>query len=157
VPGAGRRAGDDLPASPAARAAADEAAACAEQGAVGVRERRDQLTHPAYAKPELLAERPNQLWSWDISKLKGPATWTWFYLYVILDVFSRYVVGWTVQYRETGPIAEALIAQSCEQQQITREQLTVHADRGGPMRSKPVAFLLSDLGVGSQCTSWVSR
>jgi putative transposase len=113
----------------------------------GVRERRDQLTHPAYAKPELLAERPNQLWSWDISKLKGPATWTWFYLYVILDVFSRYVVGWTVQYRETGPIAEALIAQSCEQQQITREQLTVHADRGGPMHSKPVAFLLSDLGV----------
>jgi putative transposase len=113
----------------------------------GVRERRDQLTHPAYVKPELLAQWPNELWSWDISKLKGPATWTWFYLYVILDVFSRYVVGWTVQYRETGPIAEALIAQSIEQQQITREQLTIHADRGGPMRSKPVAFLLADLGV----------
>jgi putative transposase len=113
----------------------------------GVRERRDQLTHPAYAKPELLAERPNELWSWDISKLKGPAKWTWFYLYVILDVFSRYAVGWTVQYRETAVIAEALIAQSVEQQQITREQLTIHADRGGPMRSKPVAFLLADLGV----------
>jgi putative transposase len=123
----------------------------------GVRERRDQLTHPAYAKPELLAERPNEVWSWDISKLKGPAKWTWFYLYVILDVFSRYVVGWTVQYRETGPIAEALIAQAVDQQQITREQLTIHADRGIPMRSKPVAFLLADLGVGSHCTSWVSR
>ena len=112
-----------------------------------VRERRDQLTHPAYAKPELLAERPNELWSWDISKLLGPAKWTYFYLYAILDVFSRYVVGWTVQHRETGPVAEALIAQAVEQQQITREQLTIHADRGGPMRSKPVAFLLADLGV----------
>ena len=113
----------------------------------GVRERRDQLTHPAYAKPELLAERPNELWSWDISKLLGTAKWTYFYLYAILDVFSRYVVGWTVQHRETGPVAEALIAQAVEQQQITREQLTIHADRGGPMRSKPVAFLLADLGV----------
>jgi putative transposase len=113
----------------------------------GVRERRDQLTHPAYVKPELLAERPNELWSWDISKLKGPAKWSWFYLYVILDVFSRYVVGWTVQYREAGPVAEALIAQSIEQQQIEPGALTVHADRGGPMRSKPVAFLLADLGV----------
>jgi putative transposase len=113
----------------------------------GVRERRDQLTHPAYTRPELLAERPNELWSWDITKLKGPAKWTAFYLYVILDVFSRYAVGWTVQYRETGPIATALIAQSVEQQQITREQLTVHADRGIPMRSKPVAFLMADLGV----------
>jgi putative transposase len=113
----------------------------------GVRERRDQLTHPPYAKPELLAERPNELWSWDISKLLGPAKWTYFYLYAILDVFSRYVVGWTVQHRETGPLAEALIAQSVEQQQIAREQLTIHADRGGPMRSKPIAFLLADLGV----------
>ena len=113
----------------------------------GVRERRDQLTHPGYARPELLAERPNELWSWDITKLKGPAKWTAFYLYVILDVFSRYVVGWTVQYRETGQLATALIAQSVEQQQITRERLTVHADRGIPMRSKPVAFLMADLGV----------
>jgi putative transposase len=113
----------------------------------GVWERRDQLTHPAYVKPELLAERPNELWSWDVSKLLGPAKWTYFYLYVILDVFSRYVVGWTVQHRETGPIAEALIAQSLAQQRIKPGTLTVHADRGGPMRSKPVAFLLADLGV----------
>jgi len=113
----------------------------------GVRERRDQLTHPAYVKPELLAERPNELWSWDISKLKGPAKWTWFYLYVILDVFSRYAVGWTVQYRETAQVATALIEQATEQQRVGRDVLTVHADRGGPMRSKPVAFLLADLGV----------
>jgi len=113
----------------------------------GVRERRDQLTRPAYAKPELLAERPNELWSWDISKLKGPAKWTYFYLYVILDVFSRYAVGWTVQHRETAQLAKALIEQTTEQQQIGRDVLTVHADRGGPMRGKPVAFLLADLGI----------
>jgi putative transposase len=113
----------------------------------GVRERRDQLTHPAYAKPELLAERPNELWSWDISKLKGPAKWTYFYLYVILDVFSRYVVAWTVQHRENGQLAKALIEQASEQQKIGREVLTLHADRGGPMRGKPVAFLLADLGI----------
>jgi len=112
-----------------------------------VRERRDQLTHPPYAKPELLAERPNEVWSWDISKLKGPAKWRWFYLYVILDVFSRYAVGWTVQYRETAELAKALIGQACEQQQIEPGTLTVHADRGGPMRGKPVEFLLADLGV----------
>lgn len=113
----------------------------------GVRERRDQLTHPAYAKPELLAERPNELWSWDISKLKGAAKWTWFYLYAILDVFSRYVVGWTVQYRENAQVAKALIEQATGQQQIKPRVLTLHADRGGPMRGKPVAFLLADLGV----------
>ena len=113
----------------------------------GVRDRRNQLTHPAYAKPELLAERPNELWSWDVSKLKGPAKWTYFYLYVILDVFSRYVVGWTVQHRETAQLARALIEQATEQQQITSKILTLHADRGGPMRSKPVAFLLADLGI----------
>jgi putative transposase len=112
-----------------------------------VRERRDQLAHPAYAKPELLAERPNEVWSWDISKLKGPQKWTCFYLYAILDVFSRYVVAWTVQYREDSQIAKALIAQACEQQHITVQQLTVHADRGSAMTSKPVAFLLADLGV----------
>jgi putative transposase len=122
----------------------------------GVRERRNQLTHPPYAKPELLAQRPNELWSWDISKLKGPAKWTWFYLYVILDVFSRYIVAWTVAYRETAQLAGALIEQAAEQQQITPKILTLHADRGGPMRSKPVAFLLADLGVGSHCTSWVT-
>jgi len=112
-----------------------------------VRERRDQLTHPAYARPELLAERPNEVWSWDISKLKGPATWTSFHLYVILDVFSRYCVGWTVQRRENAELAKALIGQAAEQQQIEPGQLTVHADRGSAMRSKPVAFLLADLGV----------
>jgi putative transposase len=112
-----------------------------------VRERRDQLTHPPYARPELLAERPNEVWSWDISKLKGPAKWTCFYLYVILDVFSRYAVGWTLRHRETAEIAKALIAQATEQQQIRPGMLTVHADRGGPMRSKPVAFLLADLGI----------
>jgi putative transposase len=113
----------------------------------GVRERRDQLTHPAYMRPELLAERPNELWSWDISKLLGPAKWTYFYLYVILDVFSRYVVGWTVQYREDGQLAKALIEQASEQQQIEPGTLTIHADRGSPMRGKPVAFLLADLGI----------
>jgi putative transposase len=112
-----------------------------------VRERRDQLAHPAYARPELLAERPNEVWSWDISKLKGPAKWTCFYLYVILDVFSRYAVGWTVQHRESAQIGKALIAQAAEQQRIEPGTLTVHADRGSAMRSKPVAFLLADLGV----------
>ena len=113
----------------------------------GVRERRAQLTHPPYAKPELLAERPNELWSWDVSKLKGPAKWTWFYLYVILDVFSRYVVAWTVQYREHAQLATALIEQATEQQQITPQVLTLHADRGAPQRAKPVAFLLAELGI----------
>jgi putative transposase len=112
-----------------------------------LRERRDQLTHPAYAKPELLAQRPNELYSWDITKLLGPATWTYFYLYVILDVYSRYAVAWTVQQRESSQVAKDLIAQACEQQQIKPDQLTVHADRGSSMRSKPVAFLLADLGV----------
>jgi putative transposase len=112
-----------------------------------VRERRDQLAHPAYQRPELLAERPNEVWSWDISKLKGPAKWTYYYLYAVLDVFSRYAVGWSVQQRESGPVAEALIAQAIEQQQVGRDQLTVHADRGSSMTSKPVAMLLADLGV----------
>lgn len=111
------------------------------------RERRDQLTHPAYAKPELLAKEPNEVWSWDITKLLGPAKWTYLYLYVILDVFSRYVVGWTVQHRESAQIARALLAQAAEQQQILPGSLTVHADRGSSMTSKPVAFLLADLGI----------
>jgi putative transposase len=112
-----------------------------------VRERRDQLRHPTYSKPELLAEQPNQLWSWDITKLLGPAKWTYFYLYVILDVFSRYVVGWTVQYRKSARVAEQLIAQAVAQHRIAPGRLTVHADRGSAMTSKPVAFLLADLGV----------
>ncbi len=112
-----------------------------------VRERRDQLRHPAYAKPELLAERPNEVWSWDITKLLGPAKWTYSYLYVILDVFSRYAVGWSVQQRESASVAEALIAQAACQQQIEPGTLTVHADRGSSMTSKPVALLLAELGV----------
>jgi putative transposase len=112
-----------------------------------VRERRDQRSHPVYTRPELLAERPNEVYSWDITKLLGPAKWTYYYLYVILDVFSRYAVGWTVQHRESGPIATELIAQVIEQQQIQPGTLTVHADRGSSMTSKPVAFLLADLGI----------
>jgi len=112
-----------------------------------LRERRDQLTHPAYARPELLATRPNEVWSWDISKLKGPVTWTYYYLYVVLDVFSRYVVAWTLQTRESGEIAKELIGQAIAQQQVEAGTLTVHADRGSSMTSKPLAFLLADLGV----------
>ena len=111
------------------------------------RERRDQLTHPPYQKPELLATAPNQLWSWDITKLLGPAKWTYFYLYVILDVFSRYVTGWMVAMRESAELAKRLIEESCRKQRIQPGQLTLHADRGTSMSSKPVAFLLADLGV----------
>jgi transposase InsO family protein len=117
----------------------------AEEGQV--RERRDQLRHPAYAKPELLAVRPNEVWSWDITKLKGPVKWTFYYLYVILDIFSRYVVGWMVATRESGRLAERLIDDTCSKQGIEPGMLTLHADRGSSMKSKPVAFLLSDLGV----------
>lgn len=112
-----------------------------------LRERRRQLTHPRYARPELLATGSNQLWSWDITRLKGPVKWTYFYLYVILDVFSRYVVGWMVAHRESAALAQRLIAQSVEKQGIEPQQLTVHADRGTSMTSKTVALLLSDLGV----------
>jgi putative transposase len=112
-----------------------------------VRERRDQLRHPKYAAPELLATKPNELWSWDITKLLGPAKWTYFYLYVILDVFSRYVVGWMVAPRESGALAEKLIRETCMRQGILPGQLTVHADRGTSMKSKPVALLLADMGI----------
>jgi putative transposase len=112
-----------------------------------VRERRDQLRHPKYAAPELLATRPNQLWSWDITKLLGPAKWTYFYLYVVLDVFSRYVVGWLVADAESSALAKRLIAEACERQGIVPGQLTVHADRGSSMKSKPVAMLYADLGI----------
>jgi putative transposase len=112
-----------------------------------VRERRDQLRHPHYAAPELLATQPNQLWSWDITKLLGPATWTYFYLYVILDVFSRYVVGWMIAHRESAALAEQLIRATCARQGIAPGALTLHADRGSSMTSKPVALLLADLGV----------
>ena len=111
------------------------------------RERRDQLVRPAYHRPDLLATAPNQLWSWDITKLLGPAKWTYFYLYVILDVFSRYVTGWMVAHRESAELAKRLIQESCAKQNIQPGQLTLHADRGASMSSKPVAFLLADLGV----------
>jgi putative transposase len=112
-----------------------------------VRERRAQRRHPRYAAPELLATRPNQLWSWDITKLKGPTTWSYYYLYVIIDVFSRYVVGWMVAPQESAELAEKLIAETCERQGIVSDQLTIHADRGSSMRSKLVAQLLADLGI----------
>jgi len=112
-----------------------------------VRERRDQLRHPNYQKPELLANAPNQVWSWDITKLKGPAKWTYYYLYVVLDIFSRYVVGWMVAHQESAALAKKLLAHSCEKQAIPPGQLTIHADRGSSMTSKPVAFLLADLGI----------
>jgi putative transposase len=111
------------------------------------RERRRQATHPAKVKPELVAKAPNEVWSWDITKLLGPAKWTYFYLYVILDIYSRYVIGWMVATRETAALAEVLIRQTCAKQGIDRDQLTLHADRGSSMTSKPVAFLLADLGV----------
>ncbi len=112
-----------------------------------VRERRDQLRHPRYTAPELLATRPNEVWSWDITKLLGPSKWTYFYLYVILDIFSRYVVGWMVAYRESAVLAQRLIEQTIKRQDIEPGKLTLHADRGSSMSSKAVALLLADLGV----------
>lgn len=110
-------------------------------------ERRRQRVHPVYEKPELLATRAGQVWSWDITKLKGPVRWSVYHLYVILDIFSRYVVGWMVALRETAELAEQLIADTIAKQQITPGTLTLHADRGSSMRSKPVAALLIDLEV----------
>ncbi len=111
------------------------------------RERRAQLVHPVYSKPELLATAPNQVWSWDITKLLGPAKWTYYYLYVLLDIYSRYVTGWMVAHREQAALAERLMAETIAKQGIPSGQLTLHADRGASMTSKPVAFLLADLGV----------
>jgi putative transposase len=112
-----------------------------------VRERRDQLQHPHYVRPELVATAPNQVWSWDITKLKGPAKLIYFYLFVILDVFSRYVVGWMIAGAENAGLAERLIEETCLKQGIQPSQLTLHADRGSPMRSKTVAQLLAELGI----------
>ena len=112
-----------------------------------VRERRDQLRRPAYHKPELLATQPNQVWSWDITKLRGPVKWTYFYLYVILDVFSRYVAGWMIAPRESAELARQFIEEAIVKHQVPAGQLTIHADRGRVMKSKPVAFLMADLGV----------
>jgi putative transposase len=112
-----------------------------------VKERRDQLRHPDYKKPELLATGPNQVWSWDITKLLGPVKWSYYHLYVILDIFSRYVVGWMVAPCESATLAKQLIGETCSKQNIQKEQLTIHADRGSSMKSKPVAFLMADLGI----------
>lgn len=112
-----------------------------------VRERRRQATHPARVKPELIATSPNDVWSWDITKLRGPAKWTYYYLYVIIDIFSRYVVGWLIAERESAALAEKLLADTITKHNIDRDQLTLHADNGSSMASKPVAFLLADLGV----------
>jgi len=114
-----------------------------------MRERRDQARHPAYTKPELVATAPNRIWSWDITQLKGPVAYLYFSLYVILDLFSRYVVGWMVATQESARLAERLIAATCHKQGIAPHQLTIHADRGAPMRSKLVAELFADLGIAA--------
>lgn len=112
-----------------------------------VRERRNQLRHMNHPRPELLATKPNELWSWDITKLKGPAKWTYFYLYVVLDVFSRYVVGWMIAPEESATLAKKLLAETYDREGIDACQLTLHADRGSAMTSKSFALLLADLGV----------
>ena len=112
-----------------------------------VRERRKQRQHPNYKKPELLADGPNQLWSWDITKLKGPAKWTYYCLYVLLDVFSRHVVGWMLAPNESAELGQNLITSSIEKHDVEPTSLTIHSDRGSPMTAKSMAFLLADLGV----------
>jgi putative transposase len=112
-----------------------------------IHERRRQRSHPATVKPELVATAPNRGWSWDITKLLGPEKWTYYYLYVILDIFSRYAVGWMVASVESAELAKRLIAGTCSSQRVARDTLTIHADRGSSMASKPVAHLLADLGV----------
>ena len=112
-----------------------------------VKERRNQLQHPNYKKPELLAENPNQVWSWDITKLLGPQKWTYYYLYVIIDIYSRYIVGWMAANSENAVLAQKFIQYTCKKQNIQPGQLTIHADRGSSMTSKSVSFLLADLGV----------
>lgn len=112
-----------------------------------VKERRRQAVHPARVKPELVATKPNVCWSWDITKLHGPAKWSYFYLYVIIDIYSRYTVGWLIAERESAVLAEQLLADTIAKQNIDRDTLSIHADNGSSMASKPVAFLLADLGV----------
>jgi len=108
---------------------------------------RRQSAPRIYAKPELLATRPNELWSWDITKLKGPVKWTYYYLYKVLDVFSRYVVGWMVATRESADLAKDLIEEACRKQEIVPGTLTIHSDNGGPMKAFTFSQLLTDLGV----------
>jgi putative transposase len=111
------------------------------------RERRDQLRHPHYQKPELLATAPNQVWSWDITKLLGPQKWTYYHLYVILDIYSRYVVGWMLAHCESADLASRLIRETVHKQEVSEDQLTIHSDRGPSMNSHSVAQLLAALGV----------
>jgi putative transposase len=117
------------------------------EAAQEVKERRNQLRHPHHAKPELVATGPNEVWSWDITKLKGPVKWRYYYLYVIIDIFSRYVPGWMLARRECGALAKRLIQETCEKERIVSGQLSLHADRGSPMASKSLAQLLAELGV----------
>ena len=112
-----------------------------------VKERRNLRRHPQYKTPELLATAPKQVWSYDITKLKGPEKWTYYYLYVVMDIFSRHVVGWTVARHESSRLAKTLIRQSCRRQAVNTTRLTIHSDRGAPMTSKTVALLMSDLGI----------
>ena len=112
-----------------------------------VRERRRQATHPAHKKPELIATKANSVWSWDITKLHGPEKWTYYYLYVILDIYSRYAVGWMLARAERAELSKRLINATIVKQGVTKDQLTIHSDRGSPMIAKGVAHLLADLGV----------
>jgi putative transposase len=112
-----------------------------------VHERRRHATHPAHKKPELIATRPNEIWSWDISKLLGPAKWTYYYLFVVIDIFSRYVPGWMLARAENATLAKALIEETLAKHDVDTDQLTLHSDRGAPMTAKPFVFLLADLGV----------
>jgi len=114
-------------------------------GEVG--ERRDQATRPAHLKPELCATAPGQVWAWDITKLHGPQKWTYYYLYAVIDIYSRYIVGWMIADRESSELARTLLAETISKEGVDPSKLTVHADRGSSMTSKPVAFLLADLGV----------
>ncbi len=111
------------------------------------KERRNQLRHPEYKKPELLVTKPNEVWSWDITKLRGPFKWTYYYLYVILDIYSRYVVGWMLATRESSYLAKRLISETIQRQGVPGEELTIHSDRGPSMASLTVAQLLATLGV----------
>jgi len=112
-----------------------------------VAERRRQAHHPPTVTPELVASQPHAVWSWDITKLLGPTKWTYYHLYVVLDLYSRYVVGWLLADRERADLAEQLLAETIHKEGIAADQLTIHADRGTSMASKPVALLLADLGV----------
>lgn len=114
-----------------------------------VRERRNLLSHPVYHKPELLATAPNQVWSWDITRMRGPGKWTCFYLYVLLDIYSRCVVGWMIAEHESASLAKDLVETACTRQRVQRDQLVLHADNGGPMRAKSLALLLDELGVSA--------